>query len=61
MIKISEKAFAGFGWTAGDEPATRGLRPCGVYMYVTGTNDSGTDAAEEDSSLDTTSESEAFH
>ena len=32
-----------------------------IYMYVTGTNDSGTDTAEEGSSIDTTCEPEAFH
>ena len=32
-----------------------------IYMHMTGSDDSGTDIAEEGSSIDTTSESEAFH
>ena len=32
-----------------------------IYMYVTGSDNSGIDTTEEDSSNDTASESEAFH
>ena len=35
--------------------------PYVIYMYVTGSDDSGTDTAEEGSITDTASESEAFH
>ena len=32
-----------------------------IYMHLTGSDDSGTDIAEEGSSIDSASESEAFH
>ena len=32
-----------------------------IYMYMAGSNDSGTDTPEEDSSIDTTTELETFH
>ena len=76
-MEITEKAFAEFGverWRRACDHVEMidlmkatdlGIREQGeyfvIYMYVSGFDDSGVDTAEGGSSIDTASESEAFH